>query len=57
MNDHRQRLQQLTGRLITAAEDETRRWARDLHDMYSQKIASISMKLDRLNHDQPEDNP
>jgi hypothetical protein len=55
--DHRGRLQRLTKRLITAAEDETRRWARELHDVYSQRLASLSMKLDRLNADQPEDSP
>jgi PAS domain S-box-containing protein len=55
--DHRERLQQLTKRLITAAEDETRRWARELHDVFSQRLASISMSLDRLNRDQPEGGP
>jgi PAS domain S-box-containing protein len=55
--ESREGLRQLTNRLVTAAEDQTRMWARELHDVYSQRLASVSMTLDQLSRDQPADSP
>jgi PAS domain S-box-containing protein len=39
----------LTGRLISAQEDERARIARELHDDFSQRLAVLSMQLGELN--------
>lgn len=41
-------LRQLSARLLQLQDDERRRIARDLHDITGQKIAVLSMTLDRL---------
>jgi len=41
-------LRALTGRLMTAQDDERRRIARDLHDDLSQKLAYLAMDLGKL---------
>jgi two-component system, NarL family, sensor kinase len=41
-------LRQLSGRLLQLQDEERRRIARDLHDVTGQKIAFLSMSLDRL---------
>jgi PAS domain S-box-containing protein len=41
-------LRLLTGRLMTAQDDERRRIARDLHDDLSQKLAYLAMDLGKL---------
>jgi signal transduction histidine kinase len=41
-------LRQLAGRLMTAQDDERRRIARDLHDDLSQKLAYLAMDLGKL---------
>ena len=41
-------LEDLSGQLIQAREDERARIARDLHDDLNQRVAMISIKLDRL---------
>jgi PAS domain S-box-containing protein len=41
-------LRQLSGRLLQLQDEERRRIARDLHDVTGQKIAVLSMSLDRL---------
>ena len=41
-------LRQLSGRLLQLQDEERRRIARDLHDTTGQKIAALSMSLDRL---------
>lgn len=41
-------LRQLSGRLLQLQDEERRRIARDLHDVTGQKIALLSMSLDRL---------
>src|SRR5215469_17371040 len=38
----------LTGRLIEAQEDERKRIAREVHDDYNQRLAMLSIDLDRL---------
>jgi two-component system, NarL family, sensor kinase len=43
-------LRQLSGRLLQLQDEERRRIARDLHDVTGQKIALLSMSLDRLGH-------
>lgn len=43
-----QGLQQLTGRLIAAQEEERKRIARELHDDLNQRIAVISIELEQL---------
>lgn len=42
------RLRQLSGRLITAQEEERSRIARDLHDDASQRLALLAIELDQL---------
>jgi signal transduction histidine kinase len=41
----------LSGRLITAQEDERRRIARELHDDVNQRLALLSIELDQLRDD------
>jgi PAS domain S-box-containing protein len=41
-------LRRLTGRLMTAQDDERRRIARDLHDDLSQRLAYLAMDLGKL---------
>src|SRR5215470_6282073 len=41
-------LQSLAGRLITIQEEERKRIARDLHDDLSQRLALVSVMLERL---------
>lgn len=43
-----ERLRDVSGRLITAHEEERRRIARDLHDDFSQRLALLSIDLERL---------
>jgi len=43
-----ERLHQLSGRLITAQEEERSRIARDLHDDASQRLALLAIELDQL---------
>jgi len=42
------RLRQLSGRLITAQEEERSRLARDLHDDAGQRLALLAIELDQL---------
>jgi signal transduction histidine kinase len=42
------RLHQLSGRLITAQEEERSRIARDLHDDAGQRLALLAIELDQL---------
>jgi PAS domain S-box-containing protein len=46
--------QELSGRLITAQEDERSRLARDLHDEFSQSLALLAVDLDLLGQHPPE---
>ena len=43
-----ERLHQLSGRLITAQEEERSRIARDLHDDAGQRLALLAIELDQL---------
>ena len=43
-----ERLRQLTQNLTTVAEQENRKWARELHDVYSQRLVGVAMGLERL---------
>jgi PAS domain S-box-containing protein len=43
-----QQLQMLAGNLLTAQEDERRRLSRELHDDFTQVLASLSIELGRL---------
>ncbi len=47
-------LRQFSGRLINAQEDERRKIGRDLHDDLGQRMALLSIQLDRLACDHPE---
>lgn len=40
-----ERLQQLTRRLTSRVEKENRTWARELHDVYSQRLVGLAMAL------------
>jgi PAS domain S-box-containing protein len=46
-------LQELSGRLIAAQEEERRRVARELHDDLSQKMALLSIELEQLAQEAP----
>jgi signal transduction histidine kinase len=43
-----ERLRHLTQNLTNVAEGENRKWARELHDVYSQRLVGIAMELARL---------
>lgn len=45
---NRAKLQQLARQLNTAAEEESRKWARELHDVYSQRLVGVAMELARI---------
>ncbi|MBI4441963.1 MAG: sensor histidine kinase [Acidobacteria bacterium] len=44
----REELRVLTGRLISAKEEESRHLARELHDVFSQKLAVLGMEISAL---------
>lgn len=44
----KQQLRSLTNRLIAVGEEETRKWARELHDVYSQRLVGIAMELGEI---------
>jgi len=46
--ESRARLRQLTQRLTTAVETENRKWARELHDVFSQRLVGVVMGLSQL---------
>jgi PAS domain S-box-containing protein len=48
LRQQREDLRTLTGRLMTAQDDERRRVARDLHDDLSQQLAFLAMDLGKL---------
>ena len=43
-----ERLRQLSQKLTRATEEENRRWARELHDVYSQRLVGIAMALSQV---------
>lgn len=45
--DHQAQLQDLTGKLLTAQEEERKRIARDLHDDFTQQLAALTIDLQR----------
>lgn len=48
IEEQREELRQLAGKLMTAQDDERRMIARNLHDDLSQRLASIAMDLGKL---------
>jgi PAS domain S-box-containing protein len=48
IKQQREDLRALTGRMMTAQDDERRRIARDLHDDLSQKLAFLAMDMGKL---------
>ena len=48
INQQREDLRTLTGRMMTAQDDERRRIARDLHDDLSQQLAFLAMDMGKL---------
>ncbi len=48
IKQQREDLRELTGRMMTAQDDERRRIARDLHDDLSQKLAFLAMDMGKL---------
>jgi len=48
INQQREDLRTLAGRMMTAQDDERRRVARDLHDDLSQKLAFLAMDMGKL---------
>ncbi len=51
---YQQELQALTARLISSQEAESKRLARELHDVFGQKLAALGMKIDSLAHRPPD---
>ena len=47
-------LRRLSGRLISAQEDERSRIARDFHDDFCQRLAIFALGLEQLNHGRPD---
>jgi len=54
---HEQAIQDLSGRLITAQEEERSRIARELHDDISQQVAMLAIEVQQLEKRFPEDSP
>jgi PAS domain S-box-containing protein len=56
LNESRQELRALAGQLIAVGEKMRKQLARDLHDVIGQKLAVVSMEIDRLRQEaaQPE---
>jgi PAS domain S-box-containing protein len=50
---HQQELQALTARLISAQESSSKHLARELHDVFSQKLAVLGMEITTLQHRSP----
>ena len=48
LSDKQEQLETLTGKLIEAQEQERRRIARDLHDDFNQRLATLSVELETL---------
>lgn len=48
LRDQQTQLQDLTARLLTAQEEERKRIARDLHDDFTQRLAAVTIDLQRL---------
>ena len=51
-----QSLLDLSGRLISAQEDERARIARELHDDFSQRLALLAMQLGQVSQSIPSSN-
>jgi PAS domain S-box-containing protein len=54
LNESRQELRALAGQLITVGEEMRKQLARDLHDVIGQKLAVVSMEIDRLRQEAAE---
>jgi PAS domain S-box-containing protein len=54
---HEQAIQELSGRLINAQEEERSRIARELHDDINQQLAVLAIELQQLAGFLPEDSP
>ena len=52
MNRSRERLREMTGRLLTLQDDERRRLARELHDTTGQNLSMLVLNIDLLNREQ-----
>ena len=48
------RIQDLAGKLLNAQEEERRRIGRELHDDINQRLAMLSLELERVQNDHPE---
>lgn len=48
LRQSREKLQQLARQLTSVSEEESRKWARELHDVYSQHLVGIAMELARV---------
>ena len=51
-NRSRERLREMTARLLTLQDDERRRLARELHDTTGQNLSMLVLNIDLLNRDQ-----
>ncbi|MBX3335740.1 MAG: PAS domain S-box protein [Nitrospira sp.] len=47
LRNHQTQLEDLTGKLLTAQEEERKRIARDLHDDFTQQLAALTIDLQR----------
>jgi signal transduction histidine kinase len=52
MNRSRERLREMTGRLLTLQDDERRRLARELHDTTAQNLSMLVLNIELLNREQ-----
>ena len=48
LNDKREELESLTGKLLAAQEEERKRIARDLHDDFNQRLAALAVELESM---------
>jgi len=55
LEEYRQRLQELTAGLINAQESASRQLARELHDVFSQELASLGMQIFTLQEESKSD--
>jgi len=56
LSSQRTQLQELTGKLLMAQEQERKRIARDLHDDFTQRLAALTIDLQRLSVQAAESN-
>src|SRR5262249_35426556 len=54
LRENYSRIQDLAGKLLNTQEEERRRIGRELHDDINQRLAMLSLELERVQNDHPE---